>query len=62
MKLSCMDLDPKIGCDFEAMGNNEQEVAQKMISHLKKNHPDKIREMKMSDDKIMSWLESKVHA
>lgn len=61
MKLSCKDIDPKIDCDFEAAGKNEQEVAQRMMDHLKKNHQDKIKELRMSDDKMMSWLQSQVH-
>lgn len=61
MKLACKDIDPKIDCDFEATGNSEQEIAQKMMSHMKKEHPDKIKDMRMSDDKLMSWLQSKVH-
>ncbi|MEI6480062.1 MAG: DUF1059 domain-containing protein [bacterium] len=62
MKLACKDIDPKIDCDFVANGGTEKDVAQKMMNHLKSSHPDKIKEMHMSDDKMLSWLESKVQA
>lgn len=61
MKLSCMDLDPNINCDFEAWGKSESEVAQKMMEHLKKTHPEQVEKMKMNDDEILAMLESKVH-
>ena len=61
MKLSCKDLDPKLDCDFVASGKTEDEVAQRMMDHLKKSHPDKIKELRMSDEKMISWLQSKVH-
>ena len=61
MKLSCMELDPKINCHFEAHGATAEDVATKMMGHLKSSHPDKVKEIKMSDSDIMSMLESKAH-
>ncbi len=61
MKLACMDLDPSSDCDFVATGKTAKEVANSMMYHMKKSHPDKVSEMKMDDDEIMTMLESKVH-
>jgi predicted small metal-binding protein len=61
MKLSCKDIDPNIDCGFEAHGASEEEVAMKMMNHMKNAHPDEMKEMKMSNDEIMKTLESKVH-
>lgn len=61
MKLSCLDLDPDVVCGFEAFGTSEEEVAMRMMNHMKNVHPEELKEMKMSNDEIMKMLESKVH-
>ncbi|KKQ53521.1 MAG: hypothetical protein US70_C0002G0009 [Parcubacteria group bacterium GW2011_GWD2_38_11] len=51
-------------CRFEARGNSEQEVVDKMMAHMKDAHPDKMAEMnQMSDDnkkKMMMDMKEKV--
>ncbi len=61
MKLACKDLDPNTTCDFEATGDYAEEVAIRMMNHMKNEHMDKVKEMQMSNSEIMSMLESKVH-
>lgn len=61
MKLACMDMDPNMDCHFEATGNTAKEVADKMLAHMKKAHPDKVKMMKMSDSELTKMFESKAH-
>lgn len=61
MKLLCTDIDPGLECHFEANGEYDQEVAMRMMNHLKNVHPEIIKEMKMSNEEIMTMLELKVH-
>ena len=61
MKLICTDVDPNIACDFEATGNGPQEVAKKMLAHMKSAHADSYKKMNMSDEDVMKMLEYKVH-
>ncbi len=60
MKLACKDIDAESD-DFEATGNSTKEVAQKMMKHLREMHPEKLKEMDMSDEEVMKMLQSKVH-
>jgi predicted small metal-binding protein len=60
MKLACKDIDPSSTCDFVAEGNTASEVAEKMLSHAKTNHPDSIEGM--ADIDAMRMMEAKVHA
>jgi predicted small metal-binding protein len=59
MKLSCKDLDPTSSCGFEATGSSTGEVAGKMMSHVKSEHPDFLEGMKDSD--VMGMMKSKAH-
>ncbi len=60
MKLTCKDIDPSSTCDFEATGDSAAEVVGKMMSHVKSDHPDKMKGMSESD--MMNMLKSKVHS
>jgi len=48
MKLACKDLDPSTMCNFVAMGETKEEVAGKMMGHIKSDHPDKMEGMSVS--------------
>ncbi len=60
-KLACKDIDPSSTCSYEATGKSPQEVARRMMAHLKSEHPDAVEKMGMSDDELMVMLEEKVH-
>jgi predicted small metal-binding protein len=60
MKLSCKDVDSASTCSFEATGNSEGEVAGKMMTHVKSDHPDEVGGM--TDNDMMNMLKSKVHS
>ena len=60
MKLACKDLDASSTCDFVAMGATKEEVAGKMMGHVKSDHPDKMGGKSGGD--MMSMLMSKVHS
>jgi predicted small metal-binding protein len=59
MKLSCKDMDSASTCNFEATGSTATEVAGKMLTHAKAEHPESV--MGKSDEEMMSMMESKVH-
>ena len=61
MKLSCREIDPKSNCNFEATGSNAEEVADKMMAHLHKAHPDKVTEMNLTGEEMRDMLLSKAH-
>jgi len=60
-KLACKDINPSTSCAYVAEGENALDVAGKMLSHAKLEHPDDIANMNMSDDEIVNNFESKVH-
>ena len=59
MKLACKDLDPSTTCMFEATGETKEEVAGKMLAHVKSDHPDKMSGMGQG---AMGMLASKAHS
>ncbi len=64
MKLTCKDLDPTTTCDFEIVGDSASVIAIKMMEHASIEHNDAIANMKekgMTDEQILSFMESKVH-
>ena len=64
MKLTCKDLDPVTTCDFEVVGDSASVIAIKMMEHAKEHHDLGISGMKekgMTDEQILSFMESKVH-
>ncbi len=60
MKLACKELNPAINCSFEARGNTAAEVAKKMMTHVKLQHPDEVKGK--TDDEMMAMFEAKAHA
>ncbi len=61
MKLTCKELDPSTDCQFEATGNTREEVAEKMMKHMRSAHADKMKAMNMSDDEMMEMFKMKAH-
>jgi len=59
MKLSCKDINPSTTCTFEATGDTASEVADKMMTHAKVDHPEDMKDM--SEDDKKSMMEAKVH-
>jgi len=43
--LKCKDLDPSMNCDYEATGETNQEVIDKMFEHAKEVHVEKLQGM-----------------
>ena len=58
-KLSCMDIDPALGCHFEGRGETADEVAIKMLEHVKKAHPEKMKGM--MDNEMLEKFQSIAH-
>ena len=58
-KVACKDINPETDCDFEATGNSDKEVVNKMTAHIKAEHPDDVKGM--SDGEIREMVQSKVH-
>ncbi len=40
MTLKCKDIYPEANCGYEATGNNEEEVLNKMAQHVQATHKD----------------------
>ena len=58
MKLACKDINPSTSCTFEVTGEEKKEIAEKMMAHAKVVHADDLKNM--SDENILSMMESKV--
>jgi len=48
-KLKCKDLDPSKECEFEAEGETNNEVINKMYAHAQEVHADKLASMSDED-------------
>ena len=59
--LACKDIDPSSDCHFVATGSSSKEVVDKLMAHMKAEHPDEVKGMDMSDDEMKKMMESKVH-
>ena len=62
VKIACKDINPNTDCTFEVRGNTPTDVAKKMLAHMKTDHTDDVKAMNMTDDEMMTMIESKVHA
>lgn len=64
-KMACDDVDPESQCSFSAQGNSVDEVYQKMISHGKAQHPEKInslspRQLQKLEKDMRDFMEKQV--
>lgn len=58
-KLTCKDMG-SADCDFTATGETQEEVMAKMKEHAMSAHPDKMKEMTMTDAEMEEMMKSKM--
>ena len=58
--LSCKDMGSTM-CDFVATGATDEEVIQKIMAHVKTDHPEELKKMEaMSHNDMITMMKSKI--
>lgn len=59
-KLACADIDETLTCNFEASGETEEEVAEKLKDHFVSAHADKAKIMDMTEEEMQDEFAAQV--